>query len=296
MPTINRRKFLQSGALGVAAVAAATIKPTTELLADPLGLPIALQTYTIGEACNADLPGALKRVREIGYKDIELGTFNYYGRKPRELRKLVADAGLGSISASFGIQALREDWAKHIDDTHELGVPYMICASLGAEDRNSLDAIHRSGALFNKAAEQCRKAGLRFAYHCHNFDFATVEGVVAYDELLRSTDPKYVDMEMDCFWTTIAGRDPVEYFDRHPGRFPLLHIKDLKRGFGPTTGHVEGGNPFAEVGSGVIDWKRIFAAAPRGGLKHYAVEQDRCDRPPFESIKMSYDYLHQLTV
>ncbi len=116
-------------------------------------------------------------------------------------------------------------------------------------------------------------AGIQFAYHNHNHEFRVYDGVIAYDQLLSSTDPALVKMELDCFWMTFAGKDPVEYMHKYPGRFPLLHIKGLKAGYKPTTGHFEG-NPFTEVGNGVIDWKRIFEAAHVGGMKHYYVEQD----------------------
>ena len=101
---------------------------------------------------------------------------------------------------------------------------------------------------------------------------------------------------MDCFWVTHAGQDPVTFFKKHPGRFPLLHIKDLKAGNPPATENDARMGLFAEVGKGTIDWKRIFAAAPQGGMKHFYVEQDFCEVPPLESIKISYEYLHHLTV
>ena len=292
MPHIDRRRFLQSGALGLAAAADLEWQPS--LSADPLGLPVGLQIYTVADACQKDLPGALRRVAQIGYREVELASFTYYDRKLGELRKLLSDNGLACTSAPFHTNELREGWGKHVEETHELGARYMVCASLDEADRNSLDSIRRSADLFNQAGQEAQRAGMRFAYHCHNFDFTVLEGKVGYDELLERTDPKFVDMEMDCFWTTMAGHDPVAYFDRFPGRFALLHIKDLKPGFAPTTGSVHGGNPFTEVGNGVINWKRIFATARQGGLKHYSVEQDKCDRPPFESTKISYVYLHKL--
>ena len=101
---------------------------------------------------------------------------------------------------------------------------------------------------------------------------------------------------MDCFWVTHAGQDPVALFKKHPGRFPLLHINDLKAGNPPTTSLDPRMGLFAEVGKGTINWKRIFAAAPQGGMKHFFVEQDLCEVPPLESIAISYEYLHKLTV
>ncbi|MGH7870243.1 MAG: sugar phosphate isomerase/epimerase family protein, partial [Candidatus Dormibacteraceae bacterium] len=269
MSQIGRRSFLRSSAIGLAALGAVGAQWTESLFGDPLGLPIGLQLYTVRQACEKNLPATLKRVADTGYREVELGSFNYYGRKPGDLRRLLADYGLPCTSASYGTDMMKSGWEKHIEEAHELGTAYMVCASIDPKEHSSLAAIHQVADLFNRCAEQCRKAGVAFAYHCHNFDFRDVEGTVAYDELLRHTDPKLVDMEMDCFWTTMAGKDPVAYFHRYPGRFALLHIKDLKPGFGPTTGSVKGGNPFTEVGRGVIKWKRIFEAARVGGLKHY---------------------------
>jgi sugar phosphate isomerase/epimerase len=148
----------------------------------------------------------------------------------------------------------------------------------------------------NAIGEQCKKVGLQFAYHSLNLEFRTLEGVVPYDDLLRRTDPNLVQLEIDCYWLTRAGKDPVEYFKKYPGRIPLLHIKDLKPGLAATTEPDAGPGPFIEVGRGRIDWKRLFAAAPQGGVKHYYVEQDFCDRPVLESLKISYDYLMSLKV
>ncbi|MGH9454153.1 MAG: sugar phosphate isomerase/epimerase family protein, partial [Terriglobia bacterium] len=224
MSQIGRRNFLWSSALGLAGLGAAGAQWTERLFGDPLGLPIGLQLYTVRQACEKNLSATLKRVADTGYREVELGSFDYYGLKPGDLRKLLSDHGLACTSASYSTAMLRSDWEKHIEAARELGTLYMVCASLDPTDRASIDAIHKSADLFNHCAEQSRKAGVAFAYHCHNFDFRDVGGVVGYDELLRHTDPNVVDMEMDCFWTTRAGKDPVAYFHRYPGRFALLHI------------------------------------------------------------------------
>jgi sugar phosphate isomerase/epimerase len=172
----------------------------------------------------------------------------------------------------------------------------MVHAILDPEERKSLDAYKRHVELFNKIAEQTHKAGMQFCYHNHNFEFQKFDGVTVYDYLFKHLDPHLVQFEMDCFWVTHAGQDPVALFKKHPGRFPLLHIKDLKAGNPPTTEFDAKMGLFAEVGKGTIDWKRIFAAAPQGGMKYFFVEQDYCEVPPLESIKISYEYLHHLTV
>ncbi len=297
MADINRREFIKSGGLGLAAVAAAGLSGK-ELDAYPLGIPVGLQLYTIRQLCDKNLASALQQVAAIGYRNVEVGgTDNLWGRRPRDLRKMFCDNCLVCVSAPVSAEMMKSSWQKTVDQLAELGALYAVGPGEDAALEPSLSAIRRRAEQFNRLGEQCQKSGLRLAFHCHNRCFRVVDGVVAYDGMLQHTDPRYVDMEMDCFWTTLAGKDPVAYFHRYPGRFALLHIKDLKPGFARTTGplHTKR-NPFTEVGRGIINWRRIFAAGREGGLRYYMVEQDRCDRPPIDSIKISYNYLRNLVV
>ena len=291
--SISRRKFLERTGLGLGALA---LSQQGNIAADPYGIPVGLQLYTVRDHLEKDLEGTFKHVREIGYTVVDLGgTFDFYGRKPADLKRMLNDAGLEPLSTHFTEGQLKKDLAKHIADSKECGITYIGLASLDEQDRKSLDAIKRDADWFNQVGETANQAGCHFFYHGHNFDFATVDNVVEYDELIRRTDPKLANFELDCFWCVRAGKDPVDYFSRFPGRFPQLHIKDLKPGFAPTTQSDE--HPaFTEVGQGVIDWPKIFKVARKGGLKHYYVEQDQCDRDSLESAKMSYEYLHQLAV
>jgi sugar phosphate isomerase/epimerase len=297
MAQIDRRAFLKAAGLGAAALGASALK-APRLAAYPLGIPVGLQLYTVRKECDRDLGAALQQVAAIGYRNVEIGgTDNMWGRQPRDLRKILCDNCLVCVSAPVSAEMMTSDWQKTVDQLAELGALYAVGPGEDAALQSSLDAIRRHADLFNRLGEQCQKSGLRLAFHCHNRCFRSVGGTVAYDVMLQHTDPRYVDMELDCFWTTLAGKDPVAYFHRYPGRFALLHIKDLKSGFGPTTGSLrKKGNPFTEVGRGIIHWKRIFAAAREGGLRYYMVEQDECDRPPLASIKISYEYLKNLVV
>jgi sugar phosphate isomerase/epimerase len=261
--------------------------------ARPLGLPIGLQPYTVRREMQQDCEGTLRKIAAIGYQDLEIGD-PFYGQEPSGLRKLLKSLGMATSSGHYGYPKDTSEWAKSIDHAKSFGVKYMI-TSAPQEWRKSLDGWKRAAERFNELGAQCRKAGVAVAYHNHHFEYVVLDGKVAYDEFLRLTDPKLVLMELDCFWTTFAGKDPVAYFEKYPGRFPLLHIKDLKPGFPPSTDSFKG-KPYAEVGKGIIDWKRIFQAAPKGGIKQYYVEQDECDRSPIESIRISYDYLKNLNV
>jgi sugar phosphate isomerase/epimerase len=286
MTSLNRRELIKlTGFLAAA--------PWSRVAtAKPFGLPIGLQPYTVREDLKKDCEGTLRKIAAIGYQEIELAE-PFYGQKPEELRSLLKSLGLASPACHYPSPKDNEEWARSIDHAKMFGVKYMI-TNTPSELRKTLDGWRRTAERFNELGAQCRKAGVAVAYHNHHFEYKVLGGAVAYDELLRLTDPNLVKMELDCFWTRFAGKDPVEYLNKYPGRFPLLHIKDLKEGFPPSTGDFEG-KPYAEVGKGIIDWKPIFRAA-KAGLKHYFVEQDLCDRPPLESIRISYEYLEKLQV
>ncbi len=269
-----------------------------EVWANPYGLPLGIQLYTVRNDLKTDFPGVLGKLAAMGYKEVEggftdSGEIDFNGGPVEKVRKMLTGAGLTMPSCHFPVPGNDAEWNASIDRAHKLNLQYMLCAGPpGGTD--SLDAWKRASDFFNNLGKLCRNAGIQFAYHNHNHEFRVYDGVIAYDQLLKSTDPGLVKMELDCFWMTFAGKDPVEYMHKYPGRFPLLHIKGLKAGYKPTTGHFEG-NPFTEVGEGVIDWKRIFEAAHRvGGLKHYYVEQDQWDRPSLESAAISAAYLKKL--
>ncbi len=281
----SRRDFLAFAAL------AAQFPPRAA--AKPLGMPIGLQPYTVRNEMGKDLEGTLKKLARMGYESIEVGD-PFYGKSAPETHKLLESLHLISPAGHFGSPKDDSAWAQAIEAAHTMGVKYMI-TNAPSDWTKSLDGWKRAAAQFNKQGEQSAKAGIMTAYHNHHFEYKVYDGVVAYDQLLQSTDPKLVTMEMDIFWTTYAGQDPLQYFDKYPGRFQLWHVKDLKKGFGPSTDKVEG-NPFAEVGAGIIDWKRIFGAASQAGLKYYFVEQDRWDRTPLESAAASCKFLKKFKV
>jgi sugar phosphate isomerase/epimerase len=290
MRTTSRREFLWELGVSTAALACA---PASCLRAAPLGLPIGLQVYTLRDLCETDLEGTLAKVAATGYRAVEMYP-PFFGRRIPEVRRMLDANGLVCPSAHWTVETSPLAWDEQVASARELGLQYFI-SGFPLSQPATLDDYKRGAEILNKAGEQCRAAGFGMAYHNHHFEFQTFDGVVAYDELLRRTDPKLVSMQMDCFWVTFAGKEPVDYFQKFPGRFALLHIKDLKPGFTPSVEKVVG-QPFAEVGRGVIDWHKIFAAAPQAGVKHYFVEQDRCDRPPLESIRISFEYLKNLKV
>jgi sugar phosphate isomerase/epimerase len=189
-------------------------------------------------------------------------------------------------------------WPAQIESAKIIGQSYIVCPWIPEDLRKDPDIWKKAAEAFNRAGEASKKAGIQFAYHNHWFEFLPVNGKLPYDLLLEACDPKLVKMELDLCWITVGGSDPLKYFNRFPGRFPLVHVKDIKKL--PKVSEA-GGQDFGdslkddmtEVGSGIIDWKRIFAQSEKAGIKHYIVEHDK-PAAPLDSIKTSYEYLRQL--
>jgi sugar phosphate isomerase/epimerase len=277
---MNRRHFLSLAAGG----ASLALIQSSGLAANGRRIKqIGLQLYTIRDAMQKDFEGSLARVAEIGYREVEFA--GYFNRTPQQVKQLLKKNSLRSPSTHVGLGAFREDLSKNIETAKILGQKYLVCPSLPQNERRSIDDYRRLAEFFNRVGDDCRKAGLVFAYHNHAFEFDAMNGRLPYDVLLEETDPKLVAMEMDLYWVVRAGHDPLRYFDRHPGRFPLLHVKDMEN---------EPGQGFAEVGRGRLNFKKIFQASKKAGARHFIVEQDRTPGDPFESIKISHDYLRNL--
>lgn len=282
---ISRKDFLKTG--GALALALPFLSRTTAL-AKPLDT-VGLQLYTLRNEVGKDLAGTLTRVAEIGYKELELFGYNngtYFGKSPKELRTMLDGLGLKTPSGHFLVPQLQKDWDRAIDHAKELGQQYMVCAYLFPQERTKLDDYKRYVDLFNRAGEACQKAGIQFAYHNHDFEFQPLEGQMPYELILKGTDPKLVKMELDLYWATFAGKDPVELFKANPGRFPLVHLKDMAK-----TEKRE----FAEVGTGSINFQRIMDARKTAGIKHFFVEQDVA-KEPLEAIAVSFRNVKKLSV
>lgn len=298
MVTRSRRQFLiQSGCFGAAALAASWLSPRAR--ANPLGRPIGVQLYTIKEAMQDDAAGTLAQLAKIGFREVETAGFGKLSAK--QFRKLLDDAGLACPSAhlSFDLDNLNATF----DDAHALGATYAASGSLdgllpprpaGTPRSMSLDEAKQTAEIANRIGAAAKRAGLHYAYHNHAFEFADPgDGTVGYDVLLRETDPELVKFEIDCGWMVFAGRNPVDYFAKHPQRFPLIHVKD----FLPPDGK-DGSKEMhgAELGRGSVDYRPIFAAAGKAGLQHYFVEQEGpfARMPPLQSVRVDFDYLHAM--
>jgi sugar phosphate isomerase/epimerase len=228
-----------------------------------------------------DFSGTLLHVAQIGYKEVEFA--GYFGHSPQDISSLLKQNGLTAPSAHIGFPVLGAEWDKIIADALVVGHRYLVCPWIDDKYR-TLDGYKQVAELFNRAGERAKSAGIQFGYHNHMFEFTPVGGQIPYDLLIAQTDAGLVAMEMDVYWLRNGGRDPLDYFARYPGRFPLLHIKDM-----------DAAKNIADVGKGLIDWKTILGRRALAGTKHIFVEHDE-PKDPFASIRDSYAYLQALDV
>jgi sugar phosphate isomerase/epimerase len=299
---MNRRTFLET----TATVTAATLLTSrASWAAEEHKIErIGVQLYTVRDAIAKDFDGSLAKVAAAGYKNVELagfafdgGAVSYFGKTPKEMRAALDHHGLVAPSTHVNYTSLApENFPKVLEASKTLGHQYIINPWVEEEIRKQPDGWKHVAETFNRVGAECKKAGFQFGYHNHWFEFLPVDGKLPYDVLLEQCDAKLVKMELDLCWITSAGADPVKYFEKYPGRFPLVHVKDLKKippvnaggaqNFGDTV-------DLTEVGSGIIDWKRLFTHANQAGVKLYIVEHDH-PKAPFDSIKTSYEYLEKL--
>jgi sugar phosphate isomerase/epimerase len=255
---------------------------------------IGLSLFTVRKEMERDLEGTLAKVAAIGYREVEFA--GYFNRSPQEVRSALDRCGLVALSTHVDYESLAvENWARVLEASKIVGTTYIVNPWIDDDIRKQPDGWHRAAETFNRAGEASRKAHIQFAYHNHFFEFQPVNGKLPYDILLQECDPDLVKMEMDLCWIIVGGGDPLTYFNRYPGRFPMVHVKDMKKIPSDKTNLTfDTLTPdMTEVGSGIIDWKRIFAHSEKAGIKHYIVEDDE-PKSAFENIKTSYEYLNSL--
>ncbi|HET9383542.1 MAG TPA: sugar phosphate isomerase/epimerase [Gemmatimonadales bacterium] len=276
---MERREFLStSGALALGVMLPPACRMARGAKIDKIGV----QLYTVRDQMKADFEGTLARIAQIGYKEVEFA--GYYDRSPADVRAILERNGL-TAPATHMMSDNTEGWKKAIDLAKSVGHNYLVAPWIPEEKRKTLDDWKRIGDEFNRVGQMAKDAGIQFAYHNHDFEFQPrIEGRIPFDVLLENTDAKLVQLEVDLYWITKGGQDPLAYFQRWPGRVPLVHVKDSMGG--PE-------HKMVDVGQGKIEWKRIFAKREQAGIKHFFVEHDQPPQP-FDGIAMSYTYLKNL--
>lgn len=289
----------------VSAACAALWNSVPQLIANALGLPLGLQLYSVRDILPKDYEGTLHQVAALGYREVEAAGF--FGHSPAEVKQAMDRVGLHCVSAHYPLTQLLPKVDETIQFGKDLGLSYIVCSSpmlkdpsrvrdagsRAARESMTLDDWHWNADQFNRIGEKVNAAGMRFAYHNHTPEFRSENGVVFYDELLRSTDPTKVSMELDCGWAVVAGQKPADLLSRYPTRFSMLHVKDFK--MSPTTTPSDP-PPSTEMGRGTIDYHPIFEAAKKAHIEHAFVEQEQFDIPPMEALKIDADYMRAVTV
>jgi sugar phosphate isomerase/epimerase len=221
-----------------------------------------IQLYTLRDRTSTDMLGTLKAVADLGYQVVEFAGYN--GIPTSELRAAMDEYGLSAPSAHVGLHLFEADAAAAFADLNTLGARYAVIPFVGAERRSSVADVQALAAQLNTLGEQARTAGLQLGYHNHDFEFAPLEGSSMYEVLLSETDPSLVALELDIFWVTRAGVDPLALIERLGGRLPLLHVKEM-------AADKVSDAPF---GDGVLPWDAIIPAAVRAGTQYFIAEQD----------------------
>jgi sugar phosphate isomerase/epimerase len=280
---INRRSFLYTSGKGtLGALALAGLNPIKSKAGTKLS-KIGLQLYTLRKEMDKDFEGSLQKVAAIGYNEVEFA--GYYQRTPNQVKEILDRYKLEAPSAHVSLADLRMKLDASIDAAKVIGHKLLVCPYLTEQDRKTIDDYKRHAETFNKAAAACQKAGIEFGYHNHDFEFIPIDGQVPLDVLLAETDKDLVKIELDLYWVKKGNRDALEYMNKYPGRIIAFHVKDMDNT--PM-------QSFTEVGRGIINFKDIFAQSKSAGVKYFIVEQDQCPGSPFDSIKISHDYLRKL--
>ncbi|MEI6277687.1 MAG: sugar phosphate isomerase/epimerase [Prolixibacteraceae bacterium] len=289
----NRRDFLKisaTGSLGLMLLGA------TESQAgvgdDRKKFGVGLQLYSIRDAMAADVKGTLKKISDMGYKNMELAGYSngkFYGFSPAEFKKIISDLGMVSLSSHAAVESkgITVESAKLMADAHAaLGVKYCIQPWVNDEDR-TVEKYKKMIGDWNKVGKIMKEVGIQFGYHNHNFEFKKVDGLVPYyDIFMKEMDKDLITMELDLFWASKAGQDPVAMFKKYPGRFQLLHFKDMHTNQPPFFDVIK--DDICSVGDGVIDFKKIWAAKEVAGAKYLFVEDDnQGNGKPFEALEVS---------
>jgi sugar phosphate isomerase/epimerase len=252
--------------------------------ADPLGQPIGCQIFPVRKQLVQDFDGTLRELYTAGYRVIEfcsppgfvtMDMAPLVSMRASEIRQRVEAAGLRVVSCHYQFRELKENTSERIAFAKELGLEQMIVATYAVPASGTLDDWRRAADDTNKLGEQARKAGMQLGFHNHLFEFQQIGGI--FDELMKQWDRELVKSQFQVNLLSL-GLDPVAFLLKYRGRFLSMHLQDWS-----TAARKE-----VAIGQGAIDWKELFAAAKKSGVRNYFVEMD------MEALKASYSYLHSL--
>lgn len=276
--TTRRQFLLNTGAFAIGAAVLPSFMAENKKVSN-----VGIQLYTFRKEMLEDATGTLKQLAALGIKQIESARSakgHYYGLKPKEIKKICSDLGMTLRS---GHVHLDEKWQQTLNDAAEAGQEYVICSTMPSNGQ-TVDNYTKVAVAFNQAGEDCKSHNLKFGYHNHEYEFEQHEGKVLYDILLNNTQPSLVHMELDLGWVVAAGKNPLDYFNKFPGRFPLWHLKDMDLEKKHST----------EFGKGGLDIKLMLKNSGKSGMKYFFVEQEEYASTPLESMRHNMSYLAKL--
>ena len=293
---MKRRQFIQKTGAATAGLMASSTYLMAHVKKEETIKKFGFQSYTVRDVLYKETAGTLESLKKAGYDYMELFDFQQgklLGKPFKETKTIIERSALEvkSIHVMTGgtrkiSGTLNHEFEKAIDGAAELGAKYIVIPFLTEEERKSIDQYKALTDKLNKAGALCQKSGIQLAYHNHGFEFIPLEGQVPYDVLLEA-DPSLLKMELDLYWVRFVQKDPLALIEKHPGRFPLWHVKDLS---------ADKGHPMTEVGNGVIDWGVLFRQKKNAGMKYFFVEQDTgFAKNSLESLKTSIRYLKKLS-
>jgi sugar phosphate isomerase/epimerase len=282
---VSRRKFLQTSGL----LTAAGLLSRNELLAGSAKLKnYGIQLWSVKNALAKDPKDVLKQLSSFGYTQIESfegGKGIFWGMTAAEFKKYMDDLGMKIISSHCNID---KDFERKAADAASIGMKYLICPYKGP--RKSIDDFKKIAEDFNAKGDICKKNGIRFAYHNHDYSFVTIDGQIPQDVMLANTNPDTVDFEMDIYWVVTAGADPVAYAERYKNRFRLCHVKDRIKN---TTEK----DASCTLGTGSIDYPPMLKKLKANGVEYFIVEQERYDNTTeLDSAKADAKYMSALSI
>lgn len=286
----TRRDFLRASAMAAGCVISF---PRNAFGAEGDGkLIYGVQLYMVRRQAATDLAEILKAIQQIGYTQIELSPA-VYNHPAGELKKIVADSGLGVVSAHFDYAG----FANKIDYARELGLKYMVCPMLPQDQWTSIAGFEKAASDFNGWGAAVRDAGMEFVFHNHCYEFKPLAGgVTGWDTLMGSVDPSLVKLELDIYWLVQAGQKPATVLADYADRVKLIHLKD--RAAGAPTGFVvdPSADHFTELGKGTIAWPKLLQQAKKQGIEYAFLDQDETAGPVVESMTESFAYLKKINV
>ena len=287
IPAASRRSFLKAS---LAAAAAGCLLRPARAFADVKGITFGVQLYMLRRQALTDLPGVFRTIHDAGFPQVELYPIAY-SHSAAEIRRMMQDAGIAAVAGHFDYAGLEDK----LDFARQLGLTYVVCPMIPKDQWTSLAGFSQAADLFNRAGRHAQSLGMELVFHNHCYEFRPIDGTTGFAHLMQHTDPALLKLELDVYWLTQGGQDPLAVIKQYANRLRLIHMKD--RLAGARTGYtMDPPQYFTELGKGTIDWPAILLQARAEGVKYAFVDQDDTSLPIPQSLAVSRAYLHSLNL